>query len=411
MKKKALYIIGLLLIGFIGIKLFQYFTGPSEKYSDLKVIAHHFNGNGYVGSSTCMECHANIYDSHVLTAHFNTSAFTTLDNLKGSLKEGENTVNLMDSEIKLTTIDGKPFQHAKIKYGDNSVFDWSMDITIGSGLKGQSYLTDQPDGLFQLQASYYVPGDMWINSPNYTDRLSPLRPVNDKCLKCHVTFAQNPKEYPDSNRYDISKIVLGVDCEKCHGPAEKHVAFQRNNTGANGIDSSLVKLTSLSRQQRLDLCASCHSGLRNNQIQNPFKFLPGDTLSNFSKNYQSLRPSKTLDVHGNQYGLLISSKCFTASDQMDCITCHDPHKNQRNEPEYFNSKCLSCHKQDDMHCTLPSTKMGKNGSNCIQCHMPVISSKNMQVQLKKLKNTTPIGIRTHNIAIYPELLENEKLIE
>ncbi|ASV29690.1 multiheme c-type cytochrome [Maribacter cobaltidurans] len=411
MKKKALYIIGLFLIGFIGIKLFQYTTGPTEEYSDLKVIAYHYNGQGYIGSATCMECHKDIYETHIKTAHYNTSVFTNIDNIKGSLKTGENVVSLQDADITITERDGKPFQHAQIKYGDKSTFDWGMDITIGSGLKGQSYLTDQSDGLFQLQASYFVPTDEWINSPNYTNRLNPLRPVNDMCLKCHVTFARSKDNASNKNQYDITKMVLGVDCEKCHGPAEKHVAFQRNSTGANGIDSSLVNLTSLSRQQSLDLCASCHSGLRNNQIRNPFTFLPGDTLSNFSKNYQSLRPSKTLDVHGNQYGLLISSKCFTASDQMDCITCHDPHKNQRNEQEYFNSKCLSCHKQGDMHCTLPSTKMGKNGSNCIQCHMPVIPSKNMQVQLKTLENATPIGIRTHLIAVYPDRSVDEIQVE
>lgn len=406
MKKKIFVILSLLVIGFVSIKLHKYISGPTEQYSDLQVIAYHYNGEGYVGSETCMECHRDIYETHLKTAHFNTSSFTNLDNIHGSFKEGENTVSLMDADIKMVEIDGKPFQHALIKYGDRQAYDWSMDINIGSGLKGQSYLSNQPDGLYQLQASYFVPSNKWINSPNYTDRINPLRPVNDQCLKCHVTFAKSPSTSPNSNKYDISKIVLGVDCEKCHGPAEKHVVFQRKNKGIHN-DTTLIGLNLLSRQQRLDLCASCHSGLRSNQIQNPFKFLPGDTLSKFSKNYNSLRPSTTLDVHGNQLGLLTSSKCFTESDQMDCMTCHDPHRNQRGQKAYFNSKCIGCHQQNTTTCSISTTEMAQMGNDCIQCHMPVVPSKNMQVQLTKLDNTTPVGVRTHNIAIYPEEVAKE----
>lgn len=401
MKKKIFVGLGLLLFGFISVKLYEYLSGPSEGYTDLKVIAYHYNGAGYVGSESCMECHADIYETHLKTAHFNTSRFTTVDNILGSLEEDRNTVHLMDADITLVEKNGKPVQHAQLKYDNGKEFDWSVDITIGSGLKGQSYLTNQPDGLYQLQASYFVPTDTWINSPNYANTLVPLRPVNDQCLKCHVTFAKSSDGNPNSNKYDISKIVLGVDCEKCHGPAETHVAVQRKGIGTEQ-DTSLINLSSLTRQQRLDVCASCHSGLRSNQIQNPFKFLPGDTLSKFSKNYNSLRPSTSLDVHGNQFGLLTSSKCFIESEQMDCMTCHDPHRNQRGQSAYFNSKCIGCHQPNKITCSVSKSKMAVNNNDCIQCHMPVIPSKSMQVQLTEFDKATPIGVRTHNIAIYPE---------
>lgn len=401
MKKKIFVILGFLFIGLAILKLYHALSGPEEKYSDAKVIAYHYNGIGYVGSTTCMECHKDIYNSHVETAHYNTSTFTTLENIRGSFEEEENIVSLLDAEIKIMKKDGEPFQHAQLKYGDYRTFDWDMDITIGSGLKGQSYLSGQPDGLYQLQASYYIPTNSWINSPNYTNRLNPLRPVDDQCLKCHVTFAKSISESSKTNQYDISKIVLGVDCEKCHGPAKNHVEFQIKNGGSK-TDTTLVLLANLSRQQSLDLCASCHSGLRNNQVQNPFKFLPGDTLSKFSKNYNMLRPSKNLDVHGNQFGLLASSKCFTESDQMDCLTCHDAHKNQRNDLKYFNEKCITCHESNSKECTIPVEKLVQNNYDCIKCHMPLIPSKSMQVQLTTIEKATPVGVRTHNITIYDE---------
>ncbi|MBQ4913866.1 hypothetical protein J8L85_05420 [Maribacter sp. MMG018] len=407
MKRKSIYVLSALLIAaFVTLKLYRHFSGPEVDYLDPEVIAYHFNGNGYVGSTTCMECHQQVYESHILTPHFNTSAYATLDKVKASFEEGENTLSLLDANLLMTIKNGTPFQHAKLKYGDHREFDWSMDIIIGSGSKGQSYLSQQPDGLYQLQASYYVPSNSWINSPNYTNRLNPLRAVNDQCLKCHVTFAKNLGPTDVSNKYDITKMVMGIDCERCHGPGQQHVVNKRNHPQLR--DTSMVQMASLSRQQRLDLCASCHSGLRNNQIKNPFKFLPGDTLSNFSKNYHSLRPNSKLDVHGNQYGLLTSSKCFTESTSLDCITCHDPHKNQRGDHAYFNAKCMQCHSKTTVECSIPDNNMGKKNNNCIQCHMPVIPSQAMQVQLSKEENTVPVGVRTHYIAIYKEESEPPK---
>ena len=86
---------------------------------------------------------------------------------------------------------GKSFyQQTKIRATNQQLPPEKFDIVIGSGVKGPSYLTWKEDKLFQLQASYYPPADIWINSPGYpAQRLE--RPVRDGCLKCHVTFAKN----------------------------------------------------------------------------------------------------------------------------------------------------------------------------------------------------------------------------
>ncbi len=409
LKRKFIYVIaGFLMAAFLLVKLYQQFEGPNSSYLEPEPIAFHENGNGYLGSSTCMDCHKDIYESHILTPHFNTSFYPSIKNIKGTLEDDGNPISLMDATISIEETNDQLFQNAQIVYGDRKEYHWSMDIAIGSGIKGQSYLTQQPEGLFQLQGSYFIPTNSWINSPNYTKKLNPLRPVNDQCLKCHVTFAKNLGPSSTSNSYDITKMVMGIDCEKCHGPGQKHVTHYRNNL--NGIlDTTLVKINTLTRQQRLDICATCHSGLRNNQIKNPFLFLPGDTLAKFSKNYNSLRPSANLDVHGNQYGLLTSSECFKQTNDMDCITCHNPHKNQRDNHSYFNSKCITCHSGNTMECS--NTDINHNSNNCIQCHMPVIPSQSMQVQLSKIDNAEPVGVRTHYIAVYPKEQQREEMKE
>jgi hypothetical protein len=63
----------------------------------------------------------------------------------------------------------------------------------------------------------------------------------------------------------------------------------------------------------------------------------GDKLDDFSSANYSPDSVAVLDVHGNQYGLLTASKCFKMSAEMDCSSCHDPHKTKKfkTAPKYF----------------------------------------------------------------------------
>ena len=52
---------------------------------------------------------------------------------------------------------------------------------------------------------------------------------------------------------------MGVDCEKCHGPAARHVEFQTQNPKET-IAKFIINPAGFSRQQSLDMCALCHGG-------------------------------------------------------------------------------------------------------------------------------------------------------
>jgi hypothetical protein len=276
-----------------------------------------------------------------------------------------------------------------------------IDIVIGSGIKGQSYLNWENDHLFQLQVSYYPPTDRWINSPGFPS--GPMkRPIRDGCLKCHVTFATNRDFSGQGNRYDKEKMVYGVDCERCHRPSAKHVLYHRNNP-EDEVAKFMLKLDTLPRQQRLDVCAQCHSGPRDAILQgNSFSFLSGEILREYSRNYYTGQPTSELDVHGNQYGLLTSSQCFEQTPTLDCQTCHDSHKNQRGNTGHFNRKCVDCHQANTHRCTADAAEMTAMSNNCIACHMPNIPSKFMSVQLSADSVQTPVYVRTHLIGIYPK---------
>lgn len=368
-------------------------------YFDPNEIATHFNGEDFVGSSTCIECHSEVYATHLETAHFNTSAIADTSNVKGDFETGSNSLDLKDVAFEMIKKEDSLFQYTKIKNRSIDVFPSKFEVVIGSGVKGQSYLTWENNELYQLQVSYYTPTDEWVNSPSFPAFLH-TRPIGDACLKCHVTFATNRNHPKKANLFDRERILYGIDCERCHRPSKKHVVYHRTNPEAKEA-KYMLEIGNLSRQQRLDACAQCHSGLRQELLKGtPFSFLVGENLNEYSRNYDTMISNEKLDVHGNQYGLLTSSECFKQSETIDCSTCHDPHKNQRGNSNYFNSKCIGCHTGKKSICTVATSEKKNMGNNCIACHMPTIASKAMQVQITHDSLETSFNVRTHLIDIY-----------
>ncbi|NND35230.1 MAG: hypothetical protein HKN76_21765 [Saprospiraceae bacterium] len=371
--------------------------GPD--YYDPPALATHPNGDQFAGSETCRECHGEIYESHLETAHYNTSAMASSRNIKGDFREGSNRVELPEVDFVMQKKGSTVYQHTQNKEGIDQKEPDKVDIVIGSGVKGQSFLTWDNDRLFQLQVSYFPPTQTWINSPGYPPEIL-QRPILDGCLKCHVTFAKNKDFSGAGNRYEANQVLFGVDCERCHRPAAKHVSYHRKHPEIKSA-MFMLKLDTLPRQQRLDVCAQCHSGPRDRLLQgNSFSFLSGETLDDYARNFYTGQPDAELDVHGNQYGLLASSLCFIKSENMDCSTCHSPHKNQRDKTDYFNQQCLSCHNSGTTSRGFREHITASITSNCIECHMPNIASKVMSVQLAGDSVATAVYVRTHLIGIY-----------
>ena len=64
---------------------------------------------------------------------------------------------------------------------------------------------------------------------------------------------------------------------------------------------------------------------------------------------------------------------------------------------------MSCHNEGAHNsCTLPPEPGLLLSENCIDCHMPVLSSKAIQLNVTNADRLVPDPVRTHRIAIYPE---------
>jgi len=352
----------------------------------------------FAGSASCVSCHKQLYESHIKTAHYLDSRESSKEFIKGSFAKGENKfVYNKWMEVKLEEKENSFYQTSYI----NGIKTQSepFDIVIGSGRKGQTYLYWNQNKLYQLPVSYYTPLNNWCNSPGYSNNYIRFdRIIPAQCLECHSTYAQASTDENNQPYFDKSQIIYGIDCERCHGPAADHVAYQSANPSEKNA-KYIINTKLLNRQQRLDACALCHSGFRE-AIQPPFSFNVGDRLAEFSHVLYNTDSVSTLDVHGNQYGLLTASKCFIYS-QMDCSSCHNVHVNEVNSPQIFSQRCIACHATTNhTSLSLPASKKEILNSNCIDCHMPMLPSKTIILSVANAVKAEPDLVRTHRIGIY-----------
>jgi len=360
--------------------------------------------NVLVGSAACRNCHQEIYDNYIRTTHKSTSAPADLTNVKGSFVEGHNAYlfGKQDSVVMQSTDSGL----YQVNYiGGQLRYAVPMDIVVGSGTKGQTYLYWRENHLFQLAISYFTSANSWSNSPGFPRyRAHFERAIHSECMGCHGSFADvdfNSGSMLEA--YNPKTLVMGVNCERCHGPGGNHVEKFTHDPKATG-DPLLVNAARLSRLQQLDACGVCHASISKMMDPPPVSFRTGDTLKMVP--LDNLDTLGRIDVHGNQYAMLKRSKCFKASVTMTCTTCHDPHKAERGSEALFSQRCMACHtdKNTDFAKMIPSMPVDQIKQKCITCHMPNQESRTLNVRLEQTQSRTPAVMRAHLIRVYSDTI-------
>jgi hypothetical protein len=361
----------------------------------------------FAGSASCASCHKDIYEKHLHTEHHLTSAPADQNNIAGSFEPGKNTFAF--NPVTYVAMEKRDSGLFQVEYtGNKETRKGRFDIVVGSARKGQSYLAWMKSRLVQLPITYFTPAAQWSNSPGYSpNRPTFYRPITSRCLECHSTYFQKTS---DSARqledFDRSRIIYAVDCEKCHGPSAAHVEFHKQNPGVKEA-KYVLNPGKFSRERLLDLCALCHGG-QLTKIRPSFSFQSGDTLSNYFTFSPPDPNINNIDVHGNQLGLLASSKCFVTGN-VTCINCHSTHENENGKIEVFSQRCMSCHSEGHgKSCKMTATIGASISQNCIDCHMPKQPSHAIAVYLQYQNDPTPALLRTHYITIYPD--ETKKVL-
>lgn len=365
-------------------------------------------GNLYTGAKACAKCHQKIYNSYLHTAHFMASNPVENETAPGSFSSGNNI--FVVNKTQKVVIEKRGNHLFQTYYLKGKVKQrYRLDVVFG-GVKGESYLYWKGSGLYQLPLSYFNRENKWVTSRGYEFNsldYSQQRSIGRPCMECHTSYisdlpGESAQKLAGNEQFDKATLVYHVDCERCHGPGAKHVDFQTEHPGIKTA-RFIATYHTLSRQQRLDICAVCHSGKPTLLLRSTFEFVPGDTLARFKLPGLS-RPADTLhlDVHGDQLPLLQSSKCFINSN-MDCATCHDVHSNSRGDDALYTQKCLICHTTAHNWCKMDGKlSITSLKANCINCHMPSLPTKVISAQVSAKLTAIQFFVHTHHIAVYPE---------
>jgi hypothetical protein len=352
----------------------------------------------FLGDAACQECHQEISSTYAHTAHHLTSRVPTKDSILGSFTSGQNVLKTGDPDLhfRMNAKESGFYETAVFwQPPDQKTRTERIDIVTGSGDKGQTYLYWKGNQLFQLPVSYWTDLKRWITSPGYSEGVANFdRPILPRCLECHATYFESIPSEKAGNYYKKTGFVLGISCERCHGPGRAHVEFERSQSLADSSGThSIVNPATLPRDRHIEVCAQCHGGI-GQAIVPAFSYIPGQQL----EKYVSLPhpdAEARVDVHGNQVALTQRSRCYRSS-QMTCTTCHDVHAPEHVAASY-SEKCLQCHQDRDCG---EFVKLGaKIRQNCIDCHMPVQDSNLIVSDLDG--EQVKAKIRNHWIKIYP----------
>ena len=356
----------------------------------------------FLGATACRGCHAEMFSGFSQTAHHRTSLLPSPETMLGTFPGVMKTAN-PDLHFELEQTENGFFQSAVgFRNGRSDRQRQRIDLILGSGKLGQSFLYWRTNGfgeheLFQLPVSYVTPSDKWENSPGYNDGQADFdRVIQPRCLECHTTwFGSSAPPRPGVNAYDRERFVLGISCEKCHGPGREHVTYHE----AHPEDDSPRYIThpgSLPPQRQIELCSLCHSGA-GIPLKPAFSYRPGKALDEFLE-LPPYDEQNRIGVHSNnQVARLSKSRCFQETEGMTCTTCHDLHRFERGDLAVFSQRCLQCH-QVELTGTHRSLGTQLNG-NCIDCH--VLKHEDKKTPFETPEGTFYVEMRDHLIGIYP----------
>jgi predicted CXXCH cytochrome family protein len=259
-----------------------------------------------------------------------------------------------------------------------------VEIAIGSGTRGRSYLAVDGGAVWQTPVSWFGPDQRWDVSPGFRLGHTMRRPILPACLYCHVDHVEPIPGADNRYREPVFAGRVAIGCERCHGPGELHVAERATGTPSPALDTSIVNPRHLSPALQFAVCEQCHlqgEERVNRRGRDLFEFRPGLPFEQFVSVHVRHPDIAEANKSVGQFEQMEQSRCFTASGgRLLCTSCHDPHAAP--EPAardaHYRTRCLSCHtppKSKD--CSLPLPERQAKNDSCIACHMPKAASSNI----------------------------------
>jgi hypothetical protein len=416
---------GVLILG-VGVAASSRSTSMARRSQDqarfLEKTPREERPGGYVGSDQCQACHPGPHASWHESFHRTMTTVAGPDTVKAPFdgrtlewngqtyrleRRGEGYWAEMPVETPVPRDGLSPTPAGAAR-------EWQRLTLVTGSHHMQVFWTAGPQGNLQFPFPFawliaeqrWVPArDTFLRDPA---KGQPRQHWNNNCISCHATGGQ-PLADPATGRYDTRTGELGISCEACHGPGERHVDRQKNPWNRytarlrSGLeDTTILNPARLEHRASSQVCGQCH-GIRwvpasENYNLNGYSYRPGDDLD---RSTPVVRPSRLdlqpalreplrrnpafLDEHywrdgevrvsGREFNGLVDSPCYERGS-MSCLSCHSMHEYADTEDQLApgresNEACFQCHEKFRQNLGQHTHHAaGSPGSLCYNCHMP-----------------------------------------
>jgi predicted CXXCH cytochrome family protein len=388
-----------------------------------------------VPSQACFKCHESHYTSWQRTFHRTMTREATPEYVKGDFDNAVHQFLGVTSHLIrrgdrffLDTVDpawamdmaqrGMPLDQAE----SMPRREMSVDRLVGSHWFQQLLHCDEQGRYLRLPLAYHIVEGRWIHingaflKPDSPSFYGHTAIWNETCLYCHNTRpSKNPQPLLDEMPgYRTEVGELGIACEACHGPGDRHIRAHQNparrvaQRASSEADPTIVNPARLAVARADDICAKCHGRSLPrfeawNQETYAEPFLAGRKLATFYSLFWS-EAEMRLQTQGQDtkalprrppgprdgsfwgdgtplttaleyHGMALSACYQDGHGKMSCLSCHSMHQS---EPDHqmkdgmrTNAACYGCHESyrerlvEHTHHTAESS-----GSLCYNCHMP-----------------------------------------
>lgn len=377
----------------------------------------------FAGAEACAGCHVVQYEAWRASTHGlagGTPAERTVGPFNGQpIRFRDATVTPIVRDQTYSFVihqDGRPERMLTI---DGVIGGAHM---VGGGTQG--FVTRWPDGSLRFLPFEWIRDEaVWFcNTDSRLDRgwlpitpdmaladcgdWTPVRALANlprfaNCQECHGSQFDVPatRGRPNETRY----ASLSIDCESCHGPAQRHVdAMAGSEAAAGDLDVAAMprSLATLDKDESIQICFRCHA------LKDALEpgYLPGKPLEQHYSIGLAFLSDDPVFADGRirsfayQQGHLWSD-CYL-SGSMTCTDCHEPHAQSYRDANglplngrFDDGQCTACHASKAVDVERHTQHAaGSAGSRCVACHMPYLQEPSVgnTIRYARSDHTIPI---------------------